>query len=203
MENADKEFELGKADEELYIWQYGGDSFMSRLFKTMSKADTVNLNKLAKGFPEEVRAYRRYISEDGYWNMVKRKFGNFQEVDERNVSAQDDADKISSFDELTKLSATQFQDYVYRVLGNDYFGVEFNDIEVLKSYIMNSIEDHGDYNNINIYLKKYNLKYDDGKLLGDFDDLANYCIDTYPMVSTKYPELINTALHMLQQTKGE
>lgn len=76
MEDCDAEFELGKADESLYIWQYGGDGFMSQLFKAMSKADEVNLNKIAKGFPEEVTAYRRYIGEAGYWDMVKRKFGN-------------------------------------------------------------------------------------------------------------------------------
>ena len=62
------------AEYELYYWQYSdGDNFSSRLFKTIAKADTKNLNKLALGFPEEVDAYRRYANEDGYWDDLKKR----------------------------------------------------------------------------------------------------------------------------------
>jgi len=65
---------VSEAEYELYYWQFSdGDNFSTRLFQAISKADTSNLNKLAKGFPEEVAVYRRYANDDGYWDDVQKR----------------------------------------------------------------------------------------------------------------------------------
>lgn len=66
--------ELDQGEIDLYFWQYKKlGRFKEHLFKTISKADTVNLNKLKKGFPEQVDAYRNYSNTNGYWEYVKLK----------------------------------------------------------------------------------------------------------------------------------
>jgi len=49
-------------------------SFFTCLFKAMFKADLNNLDRLAKGFPEEVDALHRYRNEDGYWDKLQKEF---------------------------------------------------------------------------------------------------------------------------------
>ena len=69
--------ELNQGEIDLYFWQYGKlGSFKEHLFKAISKADTVNLNNLKKGFPEQVNAYRNYSNTEGYWEQVKQKMEN-------------------------------------------------------------------------------------------------------------------------------
>ena len=73
-DETEQEFKLTNADYELYAWAMGGkSSFMNNLFQAMSKADTVNLSRLSRGFPEEVDAYRRYTREAGYWDSVRNR----------------------------------------------------------------------------------------------------------------------------------
>ena len=47
--------------------------FETALWDALERADSTNLDALAKGFPEHVTAYRRYASEDGYWNNLVAK----------------------------------------------------------------------------------------------------------------------------------
>ena len=63
--------ELNSGERDLYFWQYnklGG--FMTRIFDAMAVADTVSLNKIGKGFPEQVQAYKDYGNKKGYWQSV-------------------------------------------------------------------------------------------------------------------------------------
>lgn len=64
--------ELTEAEETLYFWQMGSSgSFTTNLFKSIACADTVNLSRLAMGFPAEVQVYKRYANEDGYWQNIR------------------------------------------------------------------------------------------------------------------------------------
>lgn len=58
----------------LYKWQMGySGSFFRNLFTTMTSADSQNLTRLGKAFPEEVEAYRRYGNEAGYWEDLQKR----------------------------------------------------------------------------------------------------------------------------------
>jgi hypothetical protein len=49
---------------------------MTKIFDAMAVADTNNLNKIGKGFPEQVQAYKNYINKKGYWDSVKMRIEN-------------------------------------------------------------------------------------------------------------------------------
>lgn len=67
--NIDK---LTKGEQFIVEWQYRTlGSFQTSLAETMCRADDNNLNKLAKGFPEEVEAYQKYTKEVGWWENVR------------------------------------------------------------------------------------------------------------------------------------
>lgn len=51
-------------------------SFFKSLFNAMFIADSQNLNKLAKAFPEEAEAVKRFMSEPGYWENLKDRYIN-------------------------------------------------------------------------------------------------------------------------------
>ena len=65
---------------ELLQWQYGGGlgGFKEALWKAIQHADISNLNLLSTGFPDQVEAYRRFTSEDGYWEDVMSRAGLIQ-----------------------------------------------------------------------------------------------------------------------------
>ena len=63
---------LNQGEIDLYFWQYnklGG--FLTKIFDAMVVADTSNLNKIAKGFPQQVQAYKNYGNLSGFWEQVK------------------------------------------------------------------------------------------------------------------------------------
>jgi hypothetical protein len=47
-------------------------SFMRHLFEALFVADEHNLDRLAKGFPEEVEAVRRWGNESGYSDKIEK-----------------------------------------------------------------------------------------------------------------------------------
>ena len=65
-------------EEEQFVvkWQYQmlGD-FKTALVRAITKADTYNMLLLALGFPVEVKAYKRFTQEEGWWEMVAKKAG--------------------------------------------------------------------------------------------------------------------------------
>ncbi len=55
-------------------WQYGFyGSFYKALFEAICLADDSNIEKIAKGFPVEVSAYKRYKQESGWRENVEKK----------------------------------------------------------------------------------------------------------------------------------
>lgn len=65
-------------ERRLYEWQKGrSGSFFTSLFRTIALADPENTKRLEKGFPLEVRAYRKYISEPGYWEKLQQEYDSF------------------------------------------------------------------------------------------------------------------------------
>ncbi len=48
--------------------------FYTKLFAAIAHADGENLERLGKGFPEEVEAYTRYTLETGYWDNLKKRY---------------------------------------------------------------------------------------------------------------------------------
>ena len=68
---------LNVGEIELLQWQYKGDlgNFKNALWKAISNADNNHLNRIAMGFPEQATAYRKFISEEGYWQGVLVRSG--------------------------------------------------------------------------------------------------------------------------------
>ena len=63
---------LNQGEIELYFWQYNkAGSFMTKIFDAMAVADTTNINKISKGFPQQAQAYKDYGNLSGFWEQVK------------------------------------------------------------------------------------------------------------------------------------
>jgi hypothetical protein len=71
--NLDK---LTKGERFIVDWQYklAGD-FKTALSHAIMTADSINIEKLRMGFPEEVEAYLKFSREDGWWQKVLKKMG--------------------------------------------------------------------------------------------------------------------------------
>ena len=60
------------AELRLMDWQRGcAGHFVNALFECMGTADDANLCRLAEGFPEEVKVFRRYRYEPGYYENLR------------------------------------------------------------------------------------------------------------------------------------
>ena len=63
---------LSLGERHLFDWYYkvaGG--FFGSLFDLMSHADSENLQKLSKAFPEEVEAFMNYRNVPGYFEALQ------------------------------------------------------------------------------------------------------------------------------------
>lgn len=56
-----------------YLFNMSG-GFYDEFFSAAMIADNKNLEKLAKGYPEEIEALRRYKNEDGYWRNLQLRY---------------------------------------------------------------------------------------------------------------------------------
>lgn len=66
---------MNKGEQRLVEFQFGyASGFTTLLFKTIGKADDSNRALLGKGFPEEVEAYNRFKTENGYWPNLIAEF---------------------------------------------------------------------------------------------------------------------------------
>ena len=76
---------------ELFIfeWQYRRlGHFKTALINAIKTADLPNRNKLEKGFPNEVAAYRAYVSESGWWERVENlAFNDTRWQDRKEIPA--------------------------------------------------------------------------------------------------------------------
>lgn len=71
---------LTEGERFIVEWQYHlGGGFFTALATAISRADIVNLARLEKGFPEEVRAYRSFSMVSGWWEEVQKKAGIIKE----------------------------------------------------------------------------------------------------------------------------
>jgi len=75
-ETANIKPKLTEGEVELYRWQHNniGSGFKTALWDAIHRADTYNQNALAKGFPEQIEAYRRFAHEREYWEDVQRRY---------------------------------------------------------------------------------------------------------------------------------
>ena len=67
---------LTKGERFIVDWQFGiaGD-FNASLIKAITSADIYNMDRLRKGFPDEVEAYENYTNTKGWWEDVRKKAG--------------------------------------------------------------------------------------------------------------------------------
>lgn len=64
------------AVRELYFWQYSNTRcFHNMLFDLMQKADHINIERIAVGFPEEVEAFRDWCKASDCGNELFRQHG--------------------------------------------------------------------------------------------------------------------------------
>jgi len=70
--NAQKEL---KGELFVYNYQYRRltSDFEGKLAELMFKADSFNLKKLAKAFPEEAKAVQNYYKVEGWWDECQDK----------------------------------------------------------------------------------------------------------------------------------
>ena len=84
---------LTEGERFIVEWQYRlSGSFRRTLAEAISRADISNLAKLEQGFPDEVRAYRKFSGVSGWWDEVRKKAGIIiqqqEEHDEDNLSGE-------------------------------------------------------------------------------------------------------------------
>ena len=68
--------------QSLIKWQFnehGG--FWTAIWKAISNADTFNLDRMEKAFPLEVAAYRKYVSQYGWWEALLEKLRTPRVID--------------------------------------------------------------------------------------------------------------------------
>lgn len=65
--------EITYAEYQLLQWQFNSHmmgSWQRQFWNLLSISDSGNLNSLELGFPDEVKAYRRFTTERGYWQEL-------------------------------------------------------------------------------------------------------------------------------------
>lgn len=68
---------LSDAEWKLYYWRHGtAGSFTTQLFELGCIADSMNFERLRKGFPNEMAVLHRYKNEDGYWEDLCNRVDN-------------------------------------------------------------------------------------------------------------------------------
>lgn len=68
---------LGMSRDKAFIveWQYGyAGGFTKALIGAMVVADDFNLEKISKGFPEEVNGYKKYRNEYNWWQNTVAEY---------------------------------------------------------------------------------------------------------------------------------
>ena len=67
---------LTSAERAVIGWQYGRHGgFFTSLWKAITQADSGNLVRLYKAFPDHILGYTAYIHNPGWWDAVVRKMG--------------------------------------------------------------------------------------------------------------------------------
>ena len=65
---------LTPEEDAIMQWHYGYyGTFYKALFEAICRADDMNIDLLALGFPVEVSAYKRYKTESGWWKATQDK----------------------------------------------------------------------------------------------------------------------------------
>lgn len=70
---------LTESEQFAYDWQYGRlGTFSKALANAIAHSDTVNRERLRKGFPEQVRGIDSFQKVNGWWEAVIAKMGEEQ-----------------------------------------------------------------------------------------------------------------------------
>jgi hypothetical protein len=66
---------MTEGESKLVVFQMGkAGGFMTKLFEAMFVADADNMDKMRRGFPEEVEAVRNYKYKAGYWEALQEEW---------------------------------------------------------------------------------------------------------------------------------
>jgi hypothetical protein len=64
-----------EGESKLVVFQMGkAGGFVNALFNALMIADADNMDKLRRGFPEEVEAVRDYKYKEGYWEALQEEW---------------------------------------------------------------------------------------------------------------------------------
>ncbi len=65
---------LNQGERHLFDWQFGyAGGFVLSLFVVIGVADSGNLERLRRGFPEEIQAYQSFASKPGWWQDIESR----------------------------------------------------------------------------------------------------------------------------------
>ena len=66
---------ISEAENRLLDWHHGkSGSFFTKFFNVCISAGPINLEKLAKGFPEEIKVFKMYRDKDGYLDDLLKRY---------------------------------------------------------------------------------------------------------------------------------
>ena len=66
--------DLTKGEKFIFDWQYNQlNTFGYALIELLKLSEIVELNKLSRGFPDEVTGFMDYSYSPGWWTFVQKK----------------------------------------------------------------------------------------------------------------------------------
>jgi hypothetical protein len=175
--------------------------------------DVVEYTNIQKEFWEIEKRFKEAqlkiisIRSDNLSKYLQLYNDNKKEIDNiiKNNLKEKNTDEQSmelSIEMLNILTPHQLEELAYRVMAEDFYGANFENIEILYNYIQNDLDEHNDRDRLNKYLSANGLSLFEDKVTGDPEKLMGYICDTYPPIS-KHPEVANTGLQLFNQVLGE
>jgi len=153
------------------------------------------------GIPQDELHKYMQLYEDNYSeieNVFKKELQEKRKIFEKDT---DQKNNDLSIEMLNTLTDIQIEELSCRIMAEDYYGINFGKIEIVKEYIQNDLDTHNDINKLNNYLNDYGVEWDVDKMNSSKDNLINYIIQIYPPIS-KFPEVANRGLQLINQTLG-
>ena len=159
-------------------------------------------NKISSLEPSELEKYFT-IYNDNYDEIEKTFYQELKDSQKASDEKSDERDLELSIEMISVMKDYQIKEFAYRVMSLDYYGIEFDNFEIVKEYVVNDLDIQKSIIYLNNYLNKFRLLYDDeeNKIIGEQLDIIKYICELYPPVS-KYTEISNISLHIMNQVLG-